>query len=173
MSKLKLASFLLAAAVLGAIPAGAQAPMGNLSGRVTSSDGQPLPGVTVEITSTSAPGTRTAVTSENGDFLLALLPPGTYTISFALEGFQNQRRTLSVAGTQEARLDTTMSPAAVSETVQVVAQAQPFVETAQVATNFKQEFMASLPSNRTVDAVLLMAPAVHPTGPRGAYTMNG
>ena len=33
--------------------------------------------------------------------------------------------------------------------------------------------MATLPSNRTIDAVLLMAPAVHATGPRGAYTING
>ena len=54
-----------------------------------------------------------------------------------------------------------------------VGQAEPFVETAQVATNFKQQLMATLPSNRTMDAVLLMAPAVHPTGPRGAYTING
>ena len=33
--------------------------------------------------------------------------------------------------------------------------------------------MATLPSNRTIDAVLLMAPAVHATGPRGAFTING
>ena len=33
--------------------------------------------------------------------------------------------------------------------------------------------MATLPSNRTIDAVLLMAPAVHPTGPRGAFSIDG
>ena len=60
-----------------------------------------------------------------------------------------------------------------SEVVTVVGDAQPFVETAQVATNFKQDLMATLPSNRTIDAVLLMAPAVHATGPRGAFTING
>ena len=82
-------------------------------------------------------------------------------------------RTQNVAGTQNAILDVTLSPARVSESVDVVGQAQPFVDTAQVATNFKQNLMATLPTNRTVDAVLLMAPAVHPTGPRGAYTING
>ncbi len=71
------------------------------------------------------------------------------------------------------RSTSTMSPRACSVQVDVVGQAQPFVETAQVATNFKQQLMADLPSNRTIDAVLLMAPAVHPTGPRGAYTING
>ena len=66
-----------------------------------------------------------------------------------------------------------MAPASVTETVTVVGQAQPFVETAQVATNFKQDLMATLPSNRTLDAVLLMAPVVHATGPRGAFTISG
>jgi len=170
----RLTVFVLAAAVLMAVPAAwAQAPAGNISGRVVSSDGQPLPGVLVEVSTPSAPGSRVAVTSANGDYLVALLPPGTYTVSFVLEGFQTLQRTLNVAGTQHATLDVTMSPQGVSVQVDVVGQAQPFVETAQVATNFKQQLMADLPSNRTVDAVLLMAPAVHPTGPRGAYTING
>ncbi len=170
----RLTTVLLAAAVLTAAPAAwAQAPTGNISGRVVSSDGQALPGVVVEVSTSSAPGSRTAVTSAAGDYLVALLPPGTYTVSFVLEGFQTLHRTLNVAGSQRATLDVTMSPQGVSVSVDVVGQAEPFVETAQVATNFKQQLMATLPSNRTVDAVLLMAPAVHPTGPRGAYTING
>jgi hypothetical protein len=167
-------SFLVAAAVVADVSlARAQAPTGDISGRLTSSDGLPLPGVTVQVTSPSAPGSRSVTTSENGDYLIALLPPGTYTVTFSIEGFQTLQRTINVAGTQDARLDATMSPAGVTATVDVVGQAQPFVETAQVATNFKQQLMAALPSNRTIDAVLLMAPAVHPTGPRGAYTING
>ncbi|RPI52706.1 MAG: TonB-dependent receptor [Acidobacteria bacterium] len=174
MAKFRVTALFVAAAIVAGVwPAEAQAPTGNISGRVVSNDGQPLPGVTVVVASMSTPGSRTAVTSANGDYLVALLPPGTYTISFEIEGFQTLRRTQNVAGTQNAMLDATMSPAAVSVSVDVVGQAQPFVETAQVATNFKQNLMATLPSNRTVDAVLLMAPAVHPTGPRGAYTING
>jgi hypothetical protein len=164
---------LLATMVVSTPPARAQAPTGNVSGRVTSSDGQPLPGVTVVASSTSSPGLRSSVTSETGDYLIAMLPPGTYTITFELDGFQTLQRTQNVAGTQNARLDTTMSLASFDVAVDVVAAVQPFVETAQVATNFKQQLMAALPSNRTMDAVLLMAPAVHPTGPRGAYTING
>ena len=45
--------------------------------------------------------------------------------------------------------------------------------TAQVATNFKQEVVATLPTNRDINATLLMAPAVHPTGPSGAYSIAG
>ncbi len=68
MTKLKLALCLVVTALLiGVHPAGAQAPTGNISGRLTSSDGQPLPGVAVSVTSLSAPGTRTVVTSVEGE----------------------------------------------------------------------------------------------------------
>lgn len=154
-------------------PSFAQAPTGTISGRVVSADGLALPGVTVSVTSPNLQGVRTAVTSANGDYLLPLLPPGDYTIAFEIGNFQTVKEVRSVAGTQNAVLDVKMSPAPVSETVTVVGQAQPFVDTAQVATNFQQNLMATLPSNRTLDAVLLMAPSVHATGPRGAYTING
>ena len=174
MQKHPLTRLLLAAALALAVqPVRAQAPTGNISGRLVSSDGQPLPGVTISATSPNLQGARVAVSSESGDYLFALLPPGTYTVAFELENFQTVQRTLAVAGTQNALIDVTLAPAAVSVAVDVVGQAQPFVETAQVATNFQQDLMAALPSNRTVDAVLLMAPAVHPTGPRGGYTING
>ena len=174
MTKLNLVLCLVAGVlVTGIHAAGAQSPTGNISGQVTSSDGQPLPGVTVSVTSLSAPGARTVVTSEDGKYLFALLPPGTYTIVFDLDGFQSLQRTQNVAGTENVILDVTMSPAGVSVSVNVVGQAQPFVQSAQVATSFKQDLMTSLPSNRTIDAVLLMAPGVHPTGPRGAYSVNG
>jgi hypothetical protein len=174
MHKLLSTLAIVAVALLAAAqPALAQAPSGNVSGRVVSADGLPLPGVTVSLTSPSVPGMRSTVTSEAGAYLFALLPPGVYTVTFDLEGFQRQQREINVASTQNSVLDVTMSIGTVNVSVNVVANAQPFVETAQVASNFKQDLMATLPSNRTIDAAILMAPAVHPTGPRGAYTING
>ena len=164
---------LVATLLSGVQTAYGQSPTGTISGRVTSSDGLPLPGVLVSVTSESAPGTRTTVTSATGDYLFAMLPPGAYTLSFVLDGFQSLQRTQNVAGTNNVLLDVTMSPAGVAVAVDVVADAEPFVRSAQVATNFKHDLIAALPSNRTLDAMLLMAPAVHPTGPRGAYTING
>ena len=45
--------------------------------------------------------------------------------------------------------------------------------TAEVATNFKQELMAMLPTTRDINAVMLKAPAVHPSGPNGSYSIAG
>ncbi len=150
-----------------------QATTGSISGRVLSSDRQPLPGVTIATTSPMLQGVRTAVTSDSGDYLIPLLPPGTYTMSFEIAGFQTVQRTQQVASTYNAPVDVTLSVAAVSEAVTVVADARPLGHTAQVATNFRQELMATLPSNRTIDAVLLMSPSVHATGPRGAFSIDG
>jgi hypothetical protein len=38
-------------------------------------------------------------------------------------------------------------------------------QTAQVATDFKQTLMAMLPTNRDISSTMLMAPAVHLSGP--------
>ena len=174
MRRLSSKVFLLLIAVLGAgSPARGQATTGTISGQVLSSDGQSLPGVTIATTSPALQGVRTAVTSDSGDYLIPLLPPGTYSVSFELAGFQTVTRTQQVAGAYNAAVNVTLSPSGVSEVVSVVADAQPFVDTAQVATNFKQELMATLPSNRTIDAVMLMAPSVHATGPGGAFSIAG
>jgi Carboxypeptidase regulatory-like domain len=165
----------VAAVLIGFLSARAEAqtPTGTISGHVVSADGLPLPGVEISLTGPALQGTRTTTTSGTGDYLVPLLPPGDYTLSFEIGDFQTMRELRSVAGAQTAVLNVSMSPARVTESVSVVAQAQPFVDTAQVATSFKQELMSTLPSNRTLDAVVLMAPAVHATGPRGAYTMSG
>jgi hypothetical protein len=171
--RLSTAFLLLTALMSTGFPAYAQATTGTISGQVVSSDGQSLPGVTVVTASPMLQGMRTAVTSASGDYLIPLLPPGTYSVTFELDGFQTVKRTQQVAGAYNAAVDVMMSPSGVSEVVTVVADAQPFVETAQVATNFKQDLMIALPTNRTIDAVMLMAPSVHATGPGGAFSIAG
>lgn len=167
-----LALCLIACSLL-ATPAQAQSPMGTISGRVGSADGLPVPGVTVTAASDSLQGTRAVVTTEYGDFIIPLLPPGNYSISFELSGFQRLTRTVGVAGTQTIPMNVTLAVAGVVENVTVVANAEPFAQTAQVATKFRQDLMSSLPSNRTLEAAVLMAPAVHATGPSGNFSISG
>ncbi|MEO5741975.1 MAG: TonB-dependent receptor [Vicinamibacterales bacterium] len=164
---------LLAAFLSVSSAAYGQATTGSIAGRIQSTDGLGLPGVTAVVTSPMLQGSRTVTTSGSGDYLIPLLPPGIYTLVFELDGFQSVKRIQQAAGAYNATLDVTMSPASVREEVTVIGDAQPLVETALVATTFKQNLMSALPSNRTIDAVLLMAPALHATGPRGAYSING
>ena len=152
----------------------AQSTTGTIRGHVTDAQGLPLPGVTISATSPNLQGVRSAVSAENGDYVLTLLPSGTYTVTFELSGFQRVQRTLGLAPTQDIPLEVELGPAAISEEVNVVGQrADVLTQTAQVATNFKGDLIANLPTNRDINAYLLLAPAVHPTGPNGGYSIAG
>src|SRR5262245_32798256 len=169
-------TWLLAAAALlaGASLASAQSTNGTISGRVTDSQNLALPGVTVTVSSPSLQGVRTVVTSENGDYIIPQLPSGSYTIVFELSGFERVTKTAAVAPTQVVPVNVALGVATLSEVVTVTAQsADVLMQTTQVATNFKQELIAALPTNRDLNATLLNAPAVHPTGPAGAYSIAG
>ena len=152
----------------------AQSLTATVVGRVVDTQGLSLPGVTVVATSPNLQGTRETVTSTNGDYILSLLPSGTYTLTFELSGFGTQTRTIALAPTQTLPVELEMGPAAVTETVEVVGRtADVLTETAQVATNFSHDLVALLPTARDLNAYLLLAPSVHPTGPSGGYSIAG
>jgi hypothetical protein len=164
----------VAATFLAAAIASAQTTTGTISGRVTDSQGLPLPGVTVSVSSPRLQGVRTAVTSENGDYIIAQVPSGAYAVSFELSGFEKVSKTTEVAPTQTVPVNATLGVAGLSEVITVSGQAaNVLTQTTQVATNFKQDLIAALPTNRDINAVLLSAPAVHPTGPSGNYSIAG
>jgi outer membrane receptor protein involved in Fe transport len=166
--------FLLTAFAAVAAVASAQTTTGTISGHVIDAQGLALPGVTITAASPNLQGVRTVVTSVNGDYIFTSLPPGTYSLTFELSGFQNQQRTIGLAPTEQRPIDVTMGVASLTETVNVIGQsADVLTQTAQVATNFKQDLIAELPTNRDINAALLLAPAVHPTGPSGAYSIAG
>jgi outer membrane receptor protein involved in Fe transport len=174
MRFMRLGVWLVVALLAMAGIARAQSTNGTISGRVTDTQDRSVPGVTVSVESPNLQGIRTAVTSENGDYIFTLLPPGQYTVVFELSGFERQQRTVSVAATQVQPVDVTMGLAGVSETVEVVGRAADVLtQTAQVATNFPQELIANLPTTRDINSTLLLAPAVHSTGPGGNYSIAG
>ena len=152
----------------------AQSTTGTISGRVVDTQERSVPGVTVSVESANLQGVRTAVTSENGDYIFTLLPSGQYTITFELSGFERQQRTVALAPTQVVPIDVTLGLAGVAETVEVVGRsADVMTQTAQVATNYSSQLIASLPTNRDINTALVLAPSVHATGPSGNFSIAG
>src|SRR5262245_32483281 len=71
----------------------AQGLEASIIGQVTDESGAVLPGVTVTATSPSLQVPQlTDVTNERGEYRLTPLPIGTYTVDYALPGFQSVRR---------------------------------------------------------------------------------
>src|SRR5690242_12846417 len=73
----------------------------HLTGTVKDAQGAVLPGVTVTATSPALIGSQVAVTETNGAYRFPSLPPGTYSLSFVLPGFQTFTRSNIVLAINE------------------------------------------------------------------------
>src|SRR5215470_14910414 len=89
---------------------------GTIIGNVTLASGEAAPGILITATSPALQGERTTTSRENGDYILRGLPPGTYTIKFALEGFKEEQSQVTVPLGGQARSDVRMTPQSVQET---------------------------------------------------------
>ena len=158
MSKCKsktLVSFgVLLTALVGviALPAGAagQTTAGIL-GVITDTSGAVLPGVTV---SARGPALQVpsvvSVSDGKGEYRLTPLPPGLYTVTFELTGFQTvKRENVRLALGFTANLDQALSVGTVEESV-TVSGASPVVDVTNPATSVEMssESLEILPTNR-------------------------
>ena len=132
----------------------------SLTGEVKT-DGKPLPGVTVTISSSNLQGTRTAITGENGGYQFSGLPPGDYKVTFELSGMAAVTKHARLELSQTARADAELKVAGVSEAITVTAATPTVLETPQVASTFTAKQIEALPVARTPLAAALLAPGVN------------
>jgi hypothetical protein len=145
---------------------------GALTGTVTS-DGAPLPGATITVTSPQAQGSRTAVSDANGNYNIPALPPGDYTVRVELQGLQTVTRTTRVTLTGTTRVDADLKVSAVTESITVTASAPATLETQEIQTNIDADLVENLPLNRTLIGTVNLAPGVTQNGPAGATVISG
>src|SRR5262245_726862 len=99
-SNLKVAILLITFAITFAVVASAQVPTGVIAGVVRDPSGAALPGANVNVTSQGTGFSRSAATSERGEFSISALLPGNYEVSLEAPGFQRLVRHVTVeAGT--------------------------------------------------------------------------
>lgn len=144
---------------------GGASSTGTIQGRVTDAQGAVLPGVTVSATSPAALGAQTAVTSETGNYRFPALPPGVYTVTYELAGFNTVRREgiqLSLGFT--ANVNVELALATLQETVTVTGES-PVIDTSatRVQQNFKVEQLMSIPNGRDMWSLLAVTPSVQMT----------
>ncbi|HEX2225151.1 MAG TPA: TonB-dependent receptor [Thermoanaerobaculia bacterium] len=150
----------------------AQSTTGTLVGTVQS-DGEPLPGVTVTVTSPALQGSRTAVTGDAGGYQFPALPPGAYTVTFDLEGMRRIEKSAVVSLSQTARADAEMSLTSVADEITVTGSTPTAVETTEIAASFDVETINQLPTGRTIDDIVALAPGVTEAGPNDQITISG
>ncbi len=147
-------------------------PSATLSGKVIN-EGQGLPGVSVAVKSPSLQGTRSTVTSGNGDYSFVALPPGKYTVTFSLTGFQPVTKQVELSAAQSTSVGATLSLTSVAAEAIVVGRAENISETTQSSTTYTAEVINKLPTARTIASSTNLAPGVNSNGPNGNLTISG
>jgi hypothetical protein len=141
----------------------AQVPTGRILGTVSDEEGIPLPGVAVEATSPRLVGKASALTDSNGDYRLFALTPGTYKVTFTLQGFKGvTREGIVVQIEQTVKLDITLHLGSIEEEVTVVGQS-PLIDvksTVKGMTMTKMVFEV-LPRGRDFDSLVSAVPGVN------------
>ncbi len=161
------------ALVLGAGEAAGQGlPSATLTGHVTTGD-TALPGVAVTAKSPALQGSRSTVTSSNGDYAFNNLPPGDYTITFELASFQPLTRSVRLGASQKEKLDAALSVNAVAAQAEVVAKVETISTSTQAATTFTSSQLDTLPTGRTLLSAVALSPGVNQNGPNASYTISG
>ena len=159
----------LACAVLAAgSPARAQAgASGSLEGVLTDSRGLALPGVTVSLAGPEIVGSRVATTDVNGSYEFPALPPGTYTVTCELLGYEPLHRDVVIGPGQAATLSLGLAPAALQPSPPPEAAAGPPVidtRTSGAPVTFTNNQLYDVPSATNMWAALDMTPGIQMRG---------
>ncbi|HEX5474070.1 MAG TPA: carboxypeptidase regulatory-like domain-containing protein [Vicinamibacterales bacterium] len=143
-----------------AVPAFAQ-QTGTISGKVTDSSGGVLPGVTVEARSPVLPGPRDAVTQSDGSYQMPALPPGTYTVTYTLQGMQTVTKKVAVQLAEVTNADATLGVGGVTESVTVTAEAS-FIDrtSAAVKDSISDQQINALPVGTQYRDLVNLIPGV-------------
>lgn len=176
---MKIASVVLS--LFGAASLAAQISGGSITGNVTDSSGSSIPSARVAARNTGTNQTDQTVTNATGYYEFPLLPVGRYVITVENTGFQTtESKEFALSAGTRPRIDFTLQPAGVTQTVDVTATA-PLVNatTTDLGVVIENRKIEALPLNgrNFLQLVGLQAGVVNApgssTGGRGGIEFNG
>src|SRR5688572_28033420 len=157
--------FAMAGALLLSTAAYAQSA---IVGTVKDTSGAAMPGVTVEAASdVLIEKVKSAITDGDGNYRIANLRPGTYTVTFTLTGFKTFRRDgLILPSEFTATLNAELGVGALEETI-TVTDASPVVDVTSAAKTavLNREAIDLIPTGSTIQGLCQLVVVVTPNLP--------
>jgi hypothetical protein len=138
---------------------------GSISGKVVDQGGLALPGATVTITEQGTGFTRTAVTAENGAYLIPNLEPGVYTVLLEMSGFAAVKQPdVALTAGSAVNLEFKMQVAGLQEEIVVTGEAPLIQRTSnQIGGTLSSREIEDVPSNfRNFTALTQLVPGMTP-----------
>jgi hypothetical protein len=145
------------------VPTALYAQQATITGTVKDASGAVLPGVSVEAASSALEEkVRSVVTDGTGQYRIVSLPPGTYTLTVSLPGFNTVRREgIELAGTLTAAIDIDLRVGALEETVTVLGESPIVdVQSARRQQVIDGDVLQNIPTSRSYNNVLQLVPGV-------------
>lgn len=160
----RLLALLLLVVLASTGSAAAQATTGSIEGIVTDNQGLVVPGASVTVRNIDTNVNRSVVTGADGGYRFLNMPVGNYELTVELTGFARYVRAgITLAVNQVAVVEVQVRPAAVTEVVEVTADA-PLLNTtnAEVGVRFDTQRVAELPvmGSRNIFTLARSAPGV-------------
>jgi hypothetical protein len=148
---------------------------GSVSGVIRADDGVGLSDATITAESSQLQGRRTVPSSADGHYIVPLLPPGDYVLSFDVTGFRTAKEQVRVGLGQDVTLSVTLKLAPLSQSVEVDARnlAEFGSGLPAVSTFSQRDLVEKLPLDRTPTGTVRLAPEVQTTGPGGNLAISG
>jgi hypothetical protein len=140
----------------------AQINQGRITGTVLDESQAGIPGATVTVTNDRTGEVRTVTTKDDGSYLVAALPPSTYTIRVSKDQFNPGEATqVPVTVGQEIRRQFTLRVASAATSVTVTSGEETPIDTtsARIGVNVNEREVEGLPINgRQLSQLYLQAP---------------
>src|SRR3954471_5862809 len=153
--------FSLAVLLSSADSVKAQQIFGRIFGTVTDATGGAVPNAKVTITDQNKGTDFDVTTNESGNYDKGQLIPGIYSVSVQAPGFQKQQfKDIRVQVDNAARIDASLQPGNVNQTIEVTAAAPTLqADRADVQTTFTAKELIDMPSlGRNAQALELLSP---------------
>jgi carboxypeptidase family protein/TonB-dependent receptor-like protein len=159
----------------------AQSPSATLTGTVTDQNDAVVPGVNIDVMSITQGFHRTTVTDNQGAFVVALLPAGSYTVKAEREGFttvEHHDVVLNVNDRVALKIQLKVGTIS-SQTVDVIDAPALIDESAAVGTTVDRRFVENLPLNgHSFQSLITLTPGIvlvpsSVTGNSGQFSVNG
>lgn len=151
-----------------------QTTTADLVGTVTDSTGAIVPGALVTVTNHGTGEVRHLKSADNGDFVVSLLPPGTYSVMVTMESFKSfEVPTITLAAGDKPRVEAKLEVGNSSETITVEATT-PLLqsESSTMQSSVTEESIQALPLNGRNFVQLIQLERGANEGPPGSLT-NG
>lgn len=155
----------------------AQTVEGRINGTVTDAAGSVIPGAEVVLKGLDTGFERKTTTSATGTYFMPSIPPGRYSLTVTMQGFQTYVVPDFRLDVNQARtIDAQLSVGVVTQTVEVKAQAIALNTTdATIGSVIQHQQMVELPlSGRNFTQLILLVPGASPvqTGQQGSFTIR-